>query len=235
MAIHCTDFEALAHTYIDGELANEDVFEFESHVEECDECCQLLAAETTFRSVLRNQLCPPVAPAQLLTRIQATLDHEDLQRKRDEQSKRWSWALPGAAFLVAAAALIVFVTNLRTTETMSHFPTLDRSSVRQPAQTVAFPVDSSHVNANGRNVRMQSIVVDVGDQRYHVTIHGIDSNTLASFGGTKVNVNGLLLQSRSGQNMSEVVYMNPTRQRGYLLRSHMPVHDLLNVASTLLR
>jgi mycothiol system anti-sigma-R factor len=109
MAIHCSDIETLAQTYLDGELAEHDLSDFETHLAECDQCRAHVDDEVGFRRVLRRNLSAPAAPESLRDRIAASLDAEDVQRAEVARKRRWSWVLPGTASFAAAAALVLFV------------------------------------------------------------------------------------------------------------------------------
>jgi anti-sigma factor (TIGR02949 family) len=108
MAIQCVDVETLVQTHLDGELAEEDASELQSHLAACSSCCEAAAEEARFHAELRHTLAPPVAPAGLRARISAELERDDSTARKDRRA-RWSWALPAAATLAAAAALFLFV------------------------------------------------------------------------------------------------------------------------------
>lgn len=117
MAIQCLDVETLVQTHLDGELAEEDASELQSHLVACSSCCEAAAEEARFHTELRHTLAPPAAPAGLRSRITAELGREDWRARKDRQRARWSWALPATATLVAAAALLLFVVVNQRAET----------------------------------------------------------------------------------------------------------------------
>ncbi len=111
MAIPCHEISSLAQTYLDGELEDRDLHDFESHIAGCRDCDELVRAERTFHRLVRSELAAPPAPDLLRKRIQLALDAEDTASARSERGARMAWALPGSSLVVAAAALIVFVTD----------------------------------------------------------------------------------------------------------------------------
>jgi mycothiol system anti-sigma-R factor len=111
MAIPCHEISSLAQTYLDGELADRDLHDFESHIAGCRECEELVQAETTFHRLIRNELAAPPAPDVLRKRIQLALDGEDEVAAKASRRARMGWILPGSSLVAAAAALIVFVTD----------------------------------------------------------------------------------------------------------------------------
>ncbi len=86
MAVHCSDFEALTQAYLDEELAEHELSDFESHRLECKTCRSLLATESAFRTIVRERLTPPPAPSHLISNIQTLLDQEDHQTRQDGSS-----------------------------------------------------------------------------------------------------------------------------------------------------
>lgn len=110
MAIHCSDIETLVHTYLDGELAEDDVCEFENHAAECAVCGERLRLEVEFRSDLRRKLAAPRAPDTLRARLGSALDEVDRAEALAQRDSRLGWILPGVATFAAAAALVLFFT-----------------------------------------------------------------------------------------------------------------------------
>jgi anti-sigma factor RsiW len=110
MTKHCDSIDTLAMTYLDGELADEELRDFELHLLGCPGCRERLDAEQAELGELRRRLAPPPAPDLLRARIARALDDEDRTTSRAQWRARLrSWALPGSASLAAAAALVVFV------------------------------------------------------------------------------------------------------------------------------
>ncbi len=108
MPTQCSDIDTLTQTYLDGELAERDLHDFESHIASCSECAILLRAEADFHSNLRDCLTGPPANDLLKQRIELALDTEDDSAQRSKRRNWLSWSLPGASVLAAAAALALF-------------------------------------------------------------------------------------------------------------------------------
>lgn len=101
--------------YLDGELTDRDLHDFEHHVSGCDVCAEALEEETAFHKQMREQLVAPPASDLLRRRIEQALDDEDATEARATRRRRWNnWALPGLSMIAAAAALIFFVSDTMT-------------------------------------------------------------------------------------------------------------------------
>jgi anti-sigma factor RsiW len=110
MTKHCDSIDTLAMTFLDGELADEELRDFELHLLACAGCRSRVEAEDAALTEMRRRLAPPPAPDMLRARIGRALDAEDRALARQARlSQVKSWLLPGAASLAAAAALLVFV------------------------------------------------------------------------------------------------------------------------------
>ena len=137
MTKHCDSIDTLAMTYLDGELADEELRDFELHLLGCASCRQHLDAEQADISELRRRLAPPPAPDLLRARVARAHDEEDRAAGRTAWRQRVrSWALPGAASLAAAAALVVFV-------------------ALRPPTTVGDPVARTAVRQHMRNAPLE--------------------------------------------------------------------------------
>lgn len=111
MTKHCDSIETLAMTHLDGELADEELRDFELHLLACGGCRDRVDGERAALTELRRRLAPPPAPDLLRARISRALDDEDRTASAAARKQRLaSWLLPGAASIAAAAALVVFVT-----------------------------------------------------------------------------------------------------------------------------
>lgn len=111
MATQCNDVDTLLPTYLDGELAPHDQLSFEHHLADCAACRDQVRAEGDYLHSVRARLAPPAAPPDLERRIRRALAEEDRRTAHARRRLSWSWALPGAAGLAAAAALALFVTG----------------------------------------------------------------------------------------------------------------------------
>jgi anti-sigma factor RsiW len=111
MTKHCDSIDTLAMTYLDGELADEELRDFELHLLGCAGCKELVEGERAALAEMRRLLAPPPAPELLRARVNRALDVEDkLASRAALRARIGSWLLPGSATLAAAAALLVFVT-----------------------------------------------------------------------------------------------------------------------------
>jgi anti-sigma factor RsiW len=107
----CTSIDTLAMAYLDDELADEELRDFELHLIDCAACRGRVEAEREAIAELRRRLAPPPTPDLVRARVIAALDAEDAVTARAETRARWThWLLPGAATVAAAAALLLFVT-----------------------------------------------------------------------------------------------------------------------------
>lgn len=100
----CDDIDTLSMMLCDGELADQELRDVELHLIDCDACRAHVEKDRGFLGELRQRLAPPKAPDLLRQRLGRELDAVD-------RKARPSWralALPGAATLAAAAALVVF-------------------------------------------------------------------------------------------------------------------------------
>lgn len=104
----CSDISKLVPTYLDGELAESELLSFEHHIAECETCNRELEGERSFLERIRESLAAPPASDTLRARLSRALDVEEERAQRETRRERWSWMLPGAATLAAAAALLVF-------------------------------------------------------------------------------------------------------------------------------
>jgi hypothetical protein len=109
MATQCKDIETLLPTYLDGELASHDRLSFEHHLADCARCREEVRVEAVYLQRVRSLLAPPAAPAELHQRVHGLLDQEDRAALQVRRRVGWSWVLPAASSLAAAAALALFV------------------------------------------------------------------------------------------------------------------------------
>ena len=107
----CTSIDTLAMAYLDDELADEELRDFELHLIDCAACRGRVETEREAIADLRKRLAPPPTPDLVRARVLAALDAEDAITMRAGSAGRWTqWLLPGTATLAAAAALLMFVT-----------------------------------------------------------------------------------------------------------------------------
>ena len=66
--MHCKDIDALAQTYLDAELEEHDLHDFEEHIADCSECNEKVGQDRRFGDMMRRHLAAPPAPE---------MDHDD--------------------------------------------------------------------------------------------------------------------------------------------------------------
>jgi anti-sigma factor RsiW len=138
MSNTCTDVQATLSTYLDGELENADLREFETHVTDCVECQANLESAERAHSALRSHLRnTPKAPDLLRKRLSLALDQED-QARQEVQRRQWlAWSLPAAASALAVAALALFIwtdINSRSEAPVAQSSQVTRDAARQHLQ-----------------------------------------------------------------------------------------------------
>ena len=110
MSNSCADIQATLSTYLDAELEDADLREFEGHIMDCSECKSLLDTAESSHSALRAHLGnPPPASDLLKKRLSAAFDAEDRELVSRQRREWISWSLPAAASALAVAALAIFV------------------------------------------------------------------------------------------------------------------------------
>ncbi len=103
----CTDIQATLSSYLDGELQDAEVREFESHLDDCTHCQTSFEHSHEEHSALRDHLQSPPLPSEFMEKkILAALDREDeVQRK----AARRQWlSMPMVASATAALALFMW-------------------------------------------------------------------------------------------------------------------------------
>jgi anti-sigma factor RsiW len=110
MSNTCTDIQATLSTYLDAELDNADLREFESHVGDCDDCQSLIESAERSHSALRAHLQEtPKASDLFRKRLANALDQEDKGSQRERRRDWIFWSMPAAASALAVAALALFI------------------------------------------------------------------------------------------------------------------------------
>ncbi len=108
----CDSIDTLSMAYLDDELAEEELRDFELHLIDCGGCKGRLDRDLATTDELRRRLAPPPAPDLLRARLMRALDTEDAAASRAMRRQRVNrWLLPGAAAIAAVAALGVFAVN----------------------------------------------------------------------------------------------------------------------------
>ncbi|MBP6741855.1 MAG: zf-HC2 domain-containing protein [Deltaproteobacteria bacterium] len=86
--MQCGDIQRDVDSFIDGELADPERREFESHLHECPVCQSLCSEQRRFKSELRRTLQPVAVPAQLRQRIEQSVAAEAGPQWRKELWQR---------------------------------------------------------------------------------------------------------------------------------------------------
>jgi len=132
----CSSIDTLAMAYLDDELADEELRDFEMHLIDCAACRGRVDGERDALADLRRRLAPPPTPDVVRARLAATLDDEDARTARES---RRGWILPGAATFAAIAALALFAwSRLPTDPPDSVAADVVRTQMQSPR--VALPV-----------------------------------------------------------------------------------------------
>lgn len=106
--MHCTEFEAFLHPYVDGELPASDMAAAEAHRQTCPGCRALVARERGLRRLLLDQ------PRE---RAPEALRHRVVSAIRKERRRAWRpWVLAPA--LAAAVILMIVLPTWRTSPSL---------------------------------------------------------------------------------------------------------------------
>jgi mycothiol system anti-sigma-R factor len=120
MKIECQDFAPFIDAYLDGEFAEREQIEFETHLEHCDACRAEVESRLELRETFRACLSSEEAPDELREHIMAGLD--EISCGADEPTPEPTAAAPSwrsraalaLAPLAACAALVFLVSNFTT-------------------------------------------------------------------------------------------------------------------------
>ncbi len=186
MPIDCSEIDTLVHTYLDGELADSDIREFEKHSAECRECAARIDDEIAFRDRLRRRLAAPRTPQGLRTRIDVLLDQEDRVSANARRRSRFAWMLPGVASVAAAAALFLFVTT---------------NNASLPFESVAADAVNAHMRRPPVEVQGQASRVAPWLKK-HFDAH-VD---VPRFASTNVSLRGARLSHLRGSDAAQLFY-----------------------------
>jgi hypothetical protein len=146
----CASIDTLAMTYLDDELADEELRDFEMHMIDCAACRQRVDAERDALADLRSKLAPPATPDVVRARLIDSLDAEDGRAAREDRKSRVaSWFLPGAASFAAIAALALFAWS-RVPEKVPDSVASDVARTQMQSPRVALPVIAGEAPAIDR-------------------------------------------------------------------------------------
>jgi anti-sigma factor (TIGR02949 family) len=211
MAIDCTEIDTLVHTYLDGELADSDVNEFEEHSAECRECAARIEDEIAFRDRLRRRLAAPRAPQGLHTRIGVLLDQEDRVSASARRRSRFAWLLPATASVAAAAALILFVTT---------------NNASLPVESVAADAVNAHMRRPPVEVQGQAASVSPWIKKH------FDSQVdVPRFASADVSLRGARLSHLRGHNAAQLFYRVDRNNQRHDMQVHIINASDLNLSS----
>jgi hypothetical protein len=101
MSTPCSEILAQVQPFIDGELIERPLHDFEGHVAACPDCAASLRGEELFCRRVRACLAPFAVPEPVRRRVGLALDAEDLARARASRRVRLVVAAIGAAALAA--------------------------------------------------------------------------------------------------------------------------------------
>jgi len=232
----CQSIDTLAMAYLDDELADEELRDFELHMIDCAACRGRVDAERESLAELRRRLAPPPTPDVVRARLRMALDAEDAAVSRASLRGRMThYALPGVASLAAVGALALFVTSRhddapsnRVATMVGHsmqslqldVPNVQRVAAGQPqGQLDVFRVAQKEEQVQGRTVTEQTYQVTLPSGfAVPVQVDIFDSRGWDFDDGTSVQVNGYelrVVQTQSGY----VVEYRASDGVGYLFQA----------------
>lgn len=106
----CESIDTLAMAYLDDELASEERRELETHLHDCTACRAEVDGARADQALIQTSLVAPRMTDTMRMRLVRSLDEEDKVTSIATRKRRFTQlALPGAAIVAAAAAMLVFV------------------------------------------------------------------------------------------------------------------------------
>jgi hypothetical protein len=145
MALPCSDTLALIQPYLDGELVERPLHDFESHVAACADCAESLRVQEVFSRHVRAGIRPPRHPDKLRDRIARALDAEDAARSRALRRARLVRFIPAAAAAAVSAAVTLWVATDSATRGGSSSPVAGPRSSEDPVCIADEPLDADRV------------------------------------------------------------------------------------------
>jgi anti-sigma factor RsiW len=104
--VKCPQAETLLHAYNDGELAGVDRSAFEAHMLACDQCFRACRLQARFKAAVRGHLPPRSVPADVESRLRASLATTTPGRAPWRAYPRY---VPAAAAAVFVAVVLIGV------------------------------------------------------------------------------------------------------------------------------
>ena len=218
MSNTCTDIQATLSTYLDAELDNADLREFENHIADCGDCQGILEVAERSHSGLRAHLRnTPKAPDLLRKRLGNALDQEDKLLQRKGRRDWFAWSVPAAASAVAVAALALFIwTDLN------------------PEQVAATP-ESSQVTRDAARQHLQEKPLFVGHDRNTVGRSATDYMEhpvqAPRFSSTKVRYLGWTPARLAGKQSATFVYEITDRKGRHQVNVHAVKRNEIDLSS----
>jgi anti-sigma factor RsiW len=135
----CESIDTLAMAYLDDELANEERRELETHLHDCDVCRAEVDGARADQALIQTSLVAPRMTDTMRIRLVRSLDEQDKVTSIATRKRRFTQiALPGAAIVAAAAAMLVFV-GFNVKPATQQTSSVAQAAVRQ--QTRALPLE----------------------------------------------------------------------------------------------
>lgn len=193
----CDSIDTLAMSYLDDELAEEELRDFELHLHDCGGCKDRVDRDRASTAELRRRLAAPPAPDLLRARLTRALDAEDAAASRAMRRQRVDrWVLPGAASVAAVAALAVFVVN-RPGDSAG---ALAQEAVRQNTRSAPLEVQGASTEAWVRRYYRPDV-------------------TPPRFDDGSVQLAGARLTSIDGRDAAQFFYQLVTPERSYDIKA----------------
>lgn len=171
MATQCNDIESLLPTYLDGELAPHDQLSFDHHMADCATCRELIRSEQVYLVRVREMLAPPAMPDGLAERVREALDQVDGGARAARRRSWRAWALPGAASMAAAAALILLIATESNRPQSPAEDTGDHGRVAHHGPSTGWtPISISRPSRAAWRPVQARFEVPVGGRIYQVTL-----------------------------------------------------------------
>lgn len=238
----CDSIDTLAMTYLDDELADEELRDFELHLIGCAACRGRVEGERDEIAELRRRLAPPPTPDVVRARLVAALDREDSVTG----GRAWAqWLLPGAATLAAAAALIMFVTMRDPAPERPKATAVMNQRVRTPQPVVAGGAGGQRIDVFRVGMwdevvmrhdvtKMQYIVRLPGDRQVSVLASVFSTRDWDLHVGKRVVSNGFELWATTQNGESQVFYEGPTGTGYAFAAPELSLRDLVDLAASTL-
>lgn len=218
MSNTCTDIQATLSTYLDAELDNADLRDFEGHVGDCADCQQTLALAERSHTALRAHLSnTPKASDLLRKRLENALDQEDKVLERQRRKEWFAWSLPAAASALAVAALSLFIWT----------------DLNQPTETAT--TQTGQVTRDAARQHLLDKPLFIGNDRTSVGRGATDYLNLPvqapRFSSTKVRLLGWTPAQLAGKQSATFVYEVVDRKGRHQVNVHAVKRSEIDISS----